>query len=130
MYYILLISLDKTNDYILISFILFLLIFSSIIAISYIILSPPEVAARGRMMEPAQRSSMWTRGFNSPRNDDDTGLNCGGSWVSQGCHDLNRCESRIWSWEVHGIERQWRFFTFYLRKCLGFIDRDMVLYNL
>lgn len=33
-------------------------------------------------MEPAQRSSLWTRGFDSPRNNDDTGLNCGGAWVS------------------------------------------------
>lgn len=33
-------------------------------------------------MEPAQRSSLWTRGFDAPRNNDDTGLNCGGAWVS------------------------------------------------
>ena len=46
---------------------------------------PSEVSARGRMMEPAQRSSLFSRGFNSPENVDDSALNCGGAWVRQKC---------------------------------------------
>lgn len=60
-------------------------IFSTLVIVTYVLISPTEVHARGRLMEPAQRSSLWTRGFDSPRNNDDTGLNCGGAWVSVEC---------------------------------------------
>lgn len=36
----------------------------------------------GRILDPPGRSSMWRRGFEAPRNDNDNGLNCGGQGVS------------------------------------------------
>ena len=51
--------------------------FSALFLFSYMTLTE----GRGRLMEPPQRSSLWTRGYDSPRNNDDSGLNCGGKWV-------------------------------------------------
>ena len=36
------------------------------------------VDGRGRMIDPAQRGSMWRYGFDTPHNYNDMSLNCGG----------------------------------------------------
>ena len=56
-------------------------IFSAILFLLFAVSCPSKVAARGRLMEPPQRSSLFSRGFNSPENYDDSALNCGGFWV-------------------------------------------------
>ncbi|KAK7476987.1 hypothetical protein BaRGS_00031763, partial [Batillaria attramentaria] len=40
-----------------------------------------RTSGHGRLVEPPSRSSMWRFGFKTPVNDDDNGLNCGGSGV-------------------------------------------------
>jgi hypothetical protein len=62
--------------------IIFFIFFFRIVLLALTILSTVPIAnARGRMIEPCQRSSLWRRGYNSPVNTDDGGLNCGGYWV-------------------------------------------------
>lgn len=39
------------------------------------------VNGHGMMLDPPGRSSMWRLGFNTPKNYDDNGLNCGGRSV-------------------------------------------------
>lgn len=56
--------------------------FRILLAVALVSCLVPFVDARGRLLEPAQRSSLWRRGFKSPINRDDDGLNCGGYWVS------------------------------------------------
>ena len=50
------------------------LLFNFIILTVFLIL----VHARGRMIDPAQRGSMWRYGFDTPHNYNDMSLNCGG----------------------------------------------------
>ena len=58
------------------------LFFFRIFLLALTLLSTVSISnARGRMIEPCQRSSLWRRGYNSPVNTDDGGLNCGGYWV-------------------------------------------------
>ncbi|PVD36382.1 hypothetical protein C0Q70_03364 [Pomacea canaliculata] len=45
-----------------------------------------SACGHGRLMEPPSRSSMWREGFNTPRNDDDNALSCGGFWNQHGIH--------------------------------------------
>ncbi|OWF55507.1 hypothetical protein KP79_PYT23102 [Mizuhopecten yessoensis] len=45
-----------------------------------ILASLESVECRGKMMEPVQRSSLWRKGYNTPQNMEDSGLNCGGYW--------------------------------------------------
>ncbi|XP_061194932.1 serine-rich adhesin for platelets-like [Saccostrea echinata] len=53
---------------------------SILLAVAFVSNLVPLINARGRLLEPAQRSSLWRRGFKSPVNRDDDGLNCGGYW--------------------------------------------------
>ncbi|XP_067664612.1 mucin-5B-like [Haliotis asinina] len=49
-----------------------------VVFVTLVLFLPVEVASHGRMIEPPMRSSMWRFGFNTPKNYDDNGLNCGG----------------------------------------------------
>ena len=44
-----------------------------------------ELFAHGVMQSPPARNFMWRLGFNTERNYDDVGLNCGGFSVRNGC---------------------------------------------
>ncbi|KAK4001909.1 uncharacterized protein LOC123471061 [Daphnia magna] len=50
-----------------------------------------NVAGHGRMLDPPSRSSMWRLGFQTPKNYDDNGLNCGGRSVQHNSINKGRC---------------------------------------
>lgn len=65
----------------LINFVYCFFYFRSLLALFIFVTTFSLSSARGRMLEPSQRSSLWRLGFDSPVNRDDNGLNCGGYWV-------------------------------------------------
>ena len=46
------------------------------------LLCPVSISGHARFTEPPGRSTAWRFGFNTPRNDNDNELNCGGFSVS------------------------------------------------
>ncbi|KAL5020576.1 hypothetical protein ScPMuIL_003468 [Solemya velum] len=55
-------------------------VYNFILGTIFLLSSIENTESRGRMLEPAQRSSLWRRGYKAPINNDDDGLNCGGMW--------------------------------------------------
>ncbi|XP_033735979.1 uncharacterized protein LOC117324301 [Pecten maximus] len=49
-----------------------------------------EVQAHGSMVSPTQRSAMWAYGFNTPKNFNYNGLNCGG-FTTQWFYNSGKC---------------------------------------
>lgn len=50
-----------------------------------------SVQGHGKLWEPPARSTMWRRGFNTPRNANDNELNCGGFQVGKNINYLKGC---------------------------------------
>lgn len=55
--------------------------FQHFVCITLLLHMVPGVFGHGRLIEPPSRSSAFRFGFNTPPNDNDRQLNCGGAWV-------------------------------------------------